>query len=222
MNCKLKDCTVLKNSTNVFLDYIDRHKYCMDYSPNQTIIFEGAKIDGVYVINDGIAKMVVKGHRGRPLIIRLLKKGEIIGHSADNKSRQPATITAVEPVSVCFWEKADFEKCIHSSKEIRNEVMATLKQEVKNMSDRSMRLVQMSVREKVADALLMIADAYQIKDDGLLHRIALSRQEISEMIGTSKAQTSKILQEFKAEGLLDIRPKTLAFFSFAKLRAIAG
>ncbi len=221
-DCLMKDCTILRNCTSEFLEYVNAKKFCMQYLPDQSIIFEGSSIDGVLVIYNGIVKIHVRGHRGKPFIVRLAKSGEILGHTADEYLKQPASVTAVEPTTVCFIEKSDFEKGLNNCPEIRAELMSVYKNEIKQFGYRTIHLVQMSVREKIAGALLHIAVAYKLKEGGSLKQVSLSREDISNMTGTTKEQVSKVMSEFHNENIIKTHRKHLSILQFAKLKAIAG
>lgn len=194
----------------------------MRYVPGQSIIREGSRIDGVYVIYEGIVKLHVKGRLGRDFILRLGKPGEIVGHTDDQLHKQSSSVTAVEPTTVCFIEYTDFEIGMKKCPSVQRELMSVFKNELKNIGNRTIQLVQMNVREKIADALLHIAEVYNLKEKGEPVEIALSRQEISDMTGTTKEQVSKIISEFKNDGFIDAHGKKISILNYNKLKAIAG
>ncbi len=194
----------------------------MSYKANQSIVFEGSSIDGVFIIYSGVVKIYVKGHNGKTFIVRLAKPGEIIGHAADHRLKQPFGATAVEPTTVCFIETLDFEKGFENCPGIRNELVSIFKNEIKYIGYRTIQLVQMSVREKIADALLYIAQVYGLKEGGKEKHIALSRQDISEMTGTTKEQVSKVISELRNESIISCQGKKLAILNHARLKEVTG
>lgn len=222
LNCNAKDCSILRSCPVEVLEYFDSKKYCMTYRPDQSIIREGSKIDGIYVVYDGIVKLHVKGRFGRDFIMRLGKPGDILGHADDREQRQPSSVTAVEPTTVCFIERTDFEQGMKKCSTVQGELMSVFKNELKNVGQRTIQLVQMNVREKIADAILHIAEVYGIKEGSTAVEISLSRQEISDMTGTTKEQVSKIISEFRADGLIDAHGKKISILNYKGLRKVAG
>ncbi len=194
----------------------------MTYSPKQLIIHEGSKIDGVYVIYEGIVKMHVKGRFGRDFILRLGRPGDMLGHTEEEEQKQSSSVTAVEPTVVCFIELSDFELGMKHCHEVQRGLMAIFRNELKGIRQRTIRLVQMDVREKIADALLHIAEVYGIKEAGRPVEISLSRQEISEMTGTTKEQVSKIISELKADKIIDAQAKKISILNHGQLMNLTG
>jgi CRP/FNR family transcriptional regulator len=222
VDCNAKDCSILRSCPVEILQYFDKKKYCMTYRPDQYIIREGSKIDGVYVVCEGIVKMHVKGRFGRDFIMRLGKPGDILGHADDREQRQSSSVSAVEPTTVCFIERNDFEQGMKQCTAVQRELMLVFKNELKNVWQRTIQLVQMNVREKIADALLHIAEVYGIKEGNPPIEISLTRQEISDMTGTTKEQVSKIISEFRADDLIDAHGKKISILNYKGLKKVAG
>ncbi|MFN8321735.1 MAG: Crp/Fnr family transcriptional regulator [Chitinophagales bacterium] len=221
-NCEVKDCSILRNCTPEFLRYIDEKKSCMQYQANQPIVFEGEITEGVFIIYNGIVKMHVKGHRGKIFVQRLAKSGEIIGHSSDQQMKQSSSVTTVTPTTVCFIENADFLKGIENCQGVRSELLSILKSEIKYVGNRTIQLVQMNVTEKIAESLLHIAHAYGLKEGGNAKHVALSRQDIADMTGTTKEQVSKVISDLRKENVIESSGKNLSILNRTRLKEIAG
>ncbi len=220
-NCDIINCTILKNCNDDALRILDKEKYYMTFMPNQVLFHEGSKTDGVYVIADGIVKIHIKGHKGRQFILRLAKTGSIVGHTADKDGKQPAAVTAIVPTRVCFIETKHLDHCVDMCLPIQHEMLETVKLELKYINEHAVRLLQMTVREKIAETLVQIALAYGLDKCNLAAQIALSRQDISDMSGTTKEQVSKVMSELSKEGIIKTRGKTLQVLNYEKLRALA-
>jgi len=220
--CNVTDCSIFKKSNLEFLKLIDGKKTCTKYGKNQPIIFEGSQIDGVYMINSGVAKVHIKGYKGRPLILRLIKQGDISGHIPDTQNRQPVSITAVEETGVCFIENYDFEAMLSKSATAQKELMTAIKEELKEVEIRAIQLAQMNVREKIAGTILHILDTYLPDKSGKQVHINLSRQDIADLSGTTKEQVSKTFSDFGKENLIAVKGKSIRIIEYKKLENIAG
>ncbi|MBA3901327.1 MAG: winged helix-turn-helix domain-containing protein [Bacteroidetes bacterium] len=75
------------------------------------------------------------------------------------------------------------------------------------------------VREKVADALLYLVKKFKTDHSHCLN-ISLSRQDIADLAGTTKEQVSKILAEFKEDGVLELDKKRILIPDCEKLKEI--
>ena len=219
--CNVTECSIFKKSNLEFLKLIDGKKTCITYNKNQPIIFEGSRLDGVYMINSGIAKVHVKGYKGRPLILRLIKPGDISGHLPDGQNRQPVSVTAVEETGMCFIENKEFDAMLENSVSARQELMDAVKQELKQLEMRAIQLAQMNVREKIVSAILHILKSYPNNNNGKAIHINLSRQDIADLAGTTKEQVSKTISDFGKENLIEAKGRSLKLIDYKKMETIA-
>lgn len=219
--CSARYCSILKNCERQFLEFIDNSKFCMTYAKGQQIIREGSQIDGVYFVSSGVAKIFVKGYRGRPLILSLAKAGSVLGHSTDELGKQQISVTAVEETSVCFIESKEYETICKLSPGVREDLTKIYQKELNLMHSRMVHLAQLNVREKVAEALLHIASTYLLEYSTEPFEVNLNRQDIGDLIAVSKEQVSKTLADFKQEQIVAVSGKKLQILNYNKLRSIA-
>ncbi len=220
--CPVRHCSFLSHSSPEQLEVIDKTKQCHRYSKGQRIISRNERSGSVMVIYEGIAKIHLEAHRGRSFILQLIKPGDIAGHLCDHHNRHGADVTAVEEVTVCELNLADLEKSHPSFEAFQKAFIDMYRQEIMALQERTIRLVQMNVREKVADALVRIADVYEAENGNGTMRISLNRQEISEMTGTTKEQVSRALGELRDLGIIEASGKSLRIIQPVELTTQAG
>jgi len=83
-------------------------------------------------------------------------------------------------------------------------------------------LSQLSVRERVAEALLKIKKAYCPSNEEKSIGVSLSRQDIADIAGTTKEQVSKNLADFKEEKIINLNNKEIVIENLNKLIFIAN
>jgi len=82
--------------------------------------------------------------------------------------------------------------------------------ELKKTENRLRNMAVMTVRDRVAEALILIMDNFSKKNGlGTILDINLSRKEIAEIAGTYPEQVSRYFSEFKDQGLIDLSGKTI-------------
>jgi CRP/FNR family transcriptional regulator len=136
-------------------------------------------------------------------------------------ARQPLAITAVEEVQACYLSAEGFRSILPDSPELRNEINKALLSEIRSIEQKALSLATNTVRERIAEALLHIAQVYQYKERGRSVHTHLDRQDIADMAGTTREQVSKVLAEFRRSGLIKFRAKHLKYFDLAGLRKVA-
>jgi CRP-like cAMP-binding protein len=78
------------------------------------------------------------------------------------------------------------------------------------------------VEQRVARALLrLVSQAGREVETGLLIDLSLSRQNLAEMTGTTLYTTSRLLSEWKRQGLVETGREQVIIRQLAALRAIA-
>lgn len=222
ITCRIKNCSVLKNCKPDILDELSDHKKYLSFKKGERLITEGDTSSAVYFIQTGIAKVELTGDNGRPLILRLIGEGTIFGHRINSvQNAQPLTIVAVDNMNVCQISLACYQELIKKSPELHVAITRSLLEEIHSLEIRSLHLAHLSVKEKIADALMQIASAYKYQQGGKSIHVQLDRQDIADMAGTTKEQVSKILAQFHDEGLIKFRARHFRFFDLMNLGNIA-
>jgi CRP/FNR family transcriptional regulator len=204
------------------LKEISEKKIVRSIKRGEKIFQEGKEAVNIAFIKSGVIKVEVNGKKNRPLIMRLAKEGDILGHRiADQNNHYPVSIVAVENSQVCFLATHHFQNLMDKSTDFRKAVIKAYLHEMKNTEMRAVHLVHKSVREKIACVLIHIAEVYKYHlNPGGIH-IHLSRQDFADLTGTTKEQVSKTLTDFKKEKLLRFRAKHFKTFDMEKLKATA-
>ena len=80
----------------------------------------------------------------------------------------------------------------------------------------------MSVRERIAEALLMVNGVFGKKDkkNRITLDIILTRQEIAEIAGTAQEQAIRMLSEFKRDHFIETEGKQIFLTNYDGLKNI--
>ena len=83
-------------------------KTAMTVKKGEPIFEEGEHVKGVFCIKDGVCKMTKLSSNGKDQIVKLVKKGELLGQRS-MISDEPANLSAValEDMQVCFIAKSE-------------------------------------------------------------------------------------------------------------------
>ncbi|HXH19257.1 MAG TPA: Crp/Fnr family transcriptional regulator [Chitinophagales bacterium] len=224
LDCVVRHCTVLKNCAPELLSQINSKRSRLLFRKGQPIASSRMYFSGVYVLSSGIAKIYRSGPKGRQFIFRLIKEGDLFGYRMNSEEPgQHLAVDAVEDCEVCYIEKNDFEKAVNESPEVRQQLLIFYHTELFELLSRTCHLMQMNVRERIADTLLYIFRTYQQYQKGRQEiRISLGRQDIADLAGTTKEQVSRTITEFKSLGIIRASGKSLGMTAPETLRAIAG
>lgn len=90
---------------------------------------------------------------------------------------------------------------------------------VQDKGKQMLQLAYSSVRKRVADALLQVANKFaQNTNDSCI--IKISRDDLAALVGTASETVSRMLADFKDEKLIDKKGSAINILSIEKLKDI--
>jgi CRP-like cAMP-binding protein len=186
------------------------------------IIFEeGENVNGIYCVKEGICKLTKLSPNGKDHIVKLVKKGELLGQRS-MISDEPVNLTAIamEDMQVCFVPKAEVMGFFNENNKFSMNVMQTICGDLKEADDHMVSLAQKNVKERLAETLLYLEDTFGKNKDGSVY-IQLSREELAGIIGTATESCIRLLSEFNKLGLISLESKKITILDRAKLKRLS-
>ncbi len=209
------ECSIQKKSIFYGIDERDISelnikKTCYFYKKGQIIFYEGKGALGIYCINSGRIKVYKIGSEGKEQIVRMVMPGEILGlRSVISGKPYSASATALDDSVCCFIGKRKFFKLIIKYPELSQRIMITLSHLLEGADNKITSLAQKSVRERVAESLLVLDDVFRSDQnpDGAI--ISLSREDLANLVGTATETVIRLLSEFKQDELIEIKGRKI-------------
>lgn len=175
----------------------------------ETVFDEGDALNGIYCIKDGICKLSKLSDNGKDQIVKLVKKGELLGQrSLISEESTNLSAVAVEDMQVCFIPKQEILQFFNENNQFSLNMMKSVCGDLKDADDNMVNLAQKTVKQRLAETLLKLESDFGIHEDGSL-KIQLSREEIAGMIGTATESCIRLLSEFNKEGWISLQGKKI-------------
>ena len=147
---------------------------------------------------------------GKEQIVRMAAPGDVLGYRAIlSGERYSASATALEDSNVCFVPKELFLSIVRKDGELSMDMMRLLSEDLRRAESTITHLAQKSVRERTAEALLFLKETYGLADDGETLNVSLSREELSNLVGTATETVVRFLKEFKDSGIVKLEGKKI-------------
>ena len=180
-------------------------KACSSYGRGSAIFSYGQYPRGVYCIHKGHVKLTRPTPDGREHILRLAGAGDLVGY-ASMISGEPYTLNcvAVEETSICFVPSDLILSIVRENTHLALRVMQDLSHELEDAERRVVEIAQKSIRERVAEALLVIKETFGVAEDGETLNSPLTREEIAGIVGSAQESVIRTLSEFKSDKLIEI------------------
>jgi CRP-like cAMP-binding protein len=186
------------------------------------VIFEeGDTINGIYCIKDGVCKLTKLSPNGKDHIVKLIKKGELLGQrSMISDEAVNLSAIALEDMEVCFIPKSEVMGFFDKNNQFSMNVMKTICGDLKEADDHMVNLAQKTVKERLAETLLYLLNTFGKNNDNTL-KIQLSREELASMIGTATESCIRLLSDFNKLGLVELSGKKIILKDINGLKKIA-
>jgi CRP/FNR family transcriptional regulator len=203
------------------LSKLTAQKTCAFFKKGQMLMHEGSRAAGVYCIHDGKVKLYRMGTEGREQIIRFAQGGDLIGYrSVLSGETLSASIEALTDTHACFVPKSTFFEFLGESPKFSLEMMRMTAHELGEASKLITNLAQKSVRERLAEVLMIMRDTFGETEEGNID-VTLTREEIASMVGTVTETAIRILSEFKDAGYVELRGRKIRIVEPRELLRIA-
>lgn len=212
------------NSLNVLsedeLNEISTKKTTFSFKKGDIIFEEGSHLNGVFCLKNGKCKVTKLSPNGKEQIVRFIKKGEMVGQrSVISGTIAHLTVTALEDMDACFIPKDEINNNFKNNAAFSLDVTKAICSDLDNANIAIANMAQKSVKERLADTLLLFKRTFGEDRDGFLN-IILTREEIANVIGTATESNIRLLSQFKKEGLIELKGKKIKILNEIKLKHI--
>ena len=175
-----------------------------DYDKGAVIFGEGDESDFLYTVATGRVKVFKTTARGTDVILELFGPGDPVGAVAVYESRKyPATAVALEPTSCMLVPRQAFFALLEAHPTLVRGLLVGLTHRLVELTNRLAELSGGRIEARLARFFLKLAgDIGQKRPDGIFIAIALSRQELADMIGTTIETAIRVMSRWGKEDIV--------------------
>lgn len=219
--CIVRQLSSLKELTKDELIRISACKTSKLIKKGDVLFDEGEYINGVFCIKDGVCKVTKMSTNGRDQIVKLVKKGDLLGErSLISGEAANLRATALNDLEVCFIPKAEIVRDLAQNHEFTMSMLKELAISLKEADNVIVDMAQKTVKQRLAETLLHLYKNYKTSENGALD-IQLSREDIANIIGTATESAIRLLSGFKKEGLIQLKGKEIYILKPKELERIS-
>ena len=189
-------------------------------SPKQIIYVEEDEPTHLYYLVKGQVKTYKRFKDGRELSSGLFHDGEFFGYESLCNgvlyNENAATLATSEIIQI---PKIHFLEYLLSHQAVSKTFIALLSESVQDKGKQMLQLAYSSVRKRVAEALLQVAEKFGGAESDSC-TIKISRDDLAALVGTASETISRMLADFKDEKLIDKTGNAINILSISKLRNV--
>ena len=192
------------------------------FKRGSVIYSEGDSAKGCYFLFSGVLKVFKTGIEGKEQIIKFAKPGNLIGfRSVLSKERACTSAKVIEDTIVCFIPGNVLTKLIRENSDFAMELMEITCRELDEANDYITDIAQKTVRERLAEILVHLESTFGLTEDNTL-KIALTREELANMVGTATQSVIRLLSEFKSDKLIELNGRKIKILNSKALKKVGG
>jgi CRP/FNR family transcriptional regulator, polysaccharide utilization system transcription regulator len=220
--CAVESNSLFRHLTKDEVEKINYEKDFRHYRRGDVLYQEGNRINGFYCINGGVIKVFKTGLDGKEQIIRFAKRGDIIAYRSVI-SNEPACTTAevIEDARVCFIPAEVLFLFVKTNPAFSFELMKLTCHELEEANSYITDIAQKTVRERLAEVLLHLIEEFGLDENNYL-KISLTREELSNIVGTATESVIRLLSEFKGDKLIELHGRKIKVLNAKGLEKISN
>jgi CRP/FNR family transcriptional regulator, nitrogen oxide reductase regulator len=194
-----------------------------EFDKGATLFSEGDESDTLYTVVSGRVKISKMTARGTDLILEIFGPGDPVGAVAVYESRvYPASAIALEPTSCLLIPRQAFFSLLETYPTLVRGLLIGLTHRLVELTNRLTELSGGRVEARLARFVLKLADDMgQRRPDGIFIPLALSRQEIADMIGTTIETSIRIMSRWSKENVVSTEKDGFLVVDRAALESVA-
>ena len=160
--------------------------------------------ESLFIIEEGSVRIYLPSAQGTDLTLAVLGPGDFFGDMAllDGMPRS-AGATALRETGTVALDRADFTAVIQSRPEAAMAVLASVAGRLRETNELAGDMAFLHLGARLAKKLLELAAAHGVqRPDGLLLDLALTQEELANMLGVTRESVNRHLSLFRREGVI--------------------
>jgi CRP/FNR family transcriptional regulator, cyclic AMP receptor protein len=184
------------------------------------IFSKGDPGNSLYAVMKGTVKISISSPDGRSAILNLIGEGEIFGEIAlfDNHART-ADASAHTNCEIFAIDRRDFLPFVRSQPTLAMKFIELLCMRLRWTSDQVEQVILQDLPGRLANALVRLTEKQKLAPDG--RTIAITQQEISEMVGMTRESINKQLRVWAGRNWVRLEHGAIVVLDDVPLLALA-
>jgi CRP-like cAMP-binding protein len=189
------------------------------YSPEQLT-------EVLFILKQGLVRLFRLSLTGKALTTAVVAPGTIFGEMAIIGQRMHDQFAeALEDCVICLMSKEDVRQLLLNDPRIAARIAETLGNRLAEMEQRLSDVVFKAVPQRIASTLLTLGRAEETRARWPFSRragdVRLTHEQLAELVGTSRETTTKVLDELRDQGWIELQRGKIVLLDLKALEAFA-
>jgi len=185
-----------------------------------TIFSKGDPGNSLFAVISGTVKISISSADGRNAILNLIGAGQIFGEMSvlDGQARS-ADATANTNCEIFAIDRREFLPFMRSQPELAMKFIELLCTRLRWTSDQVEQVILQNLPGRLAGALIRLTEKDKLAPEG--HTIAITQQEISEMVGMTRESINKQLRIWAGRNWVRLEHGAIVVLDTGALQVLA-
>ena len=224
LSCRLRSRSFFCELSQDSIEDFNQIKHAAVFPEHAVVLVEGQSPWGIFILCQGRAKLSTTSRDGKTLIVRLAEPGEVLGlHAVVTGGPYELTVETMQPCQLNFVGREDVLRCLQEHADASLHATQHLARDCSDSYNvvRSIGLSH-SVSERFARFLLETAEDGEVSNGTVRVRLAMTHEEISQLVGTSRETITRLLSEFRRHDMVELKGSMLIIHNRPALQSLVG
>jgi len=184
-----------------------RYMTLKSYERGDYLFFEEDAEPGIFILVEGLVKLIKETQDGKTIIVRLVFPGDVFGWIEWGRTHGSITYytaMAVLDSRVLYISNRDFINLAIKYPAVAIRMTCDATANLLQTYEILKSIASGRVEERIAKVLLELAEkAGTRKNDKIVIRLPLTRQDIAEMTGTTVETAIRVMSRWKKQGIIN-------------------
>ncbi len=176
-----------------------------------TIFSEGDPSNSLYILKNGLVKLICPSRAGRETILQILKPPDIFGELLLSGDKRAFTAVAVEDTIVTVISRESFSKLLSTVPTVTSNFIRVVSNRLAKVEKGLAESSHTWSYHRLAKVLLHLSEKYgeKVPSGGTLIKLHLTHEDLASLIGTTRETVTTQLNKFTRMGLLKRKARRL-------------
>ncbi len=218
------------SEVDIFCDLSDSEMDAMataapmqSYAPGELVYTPHQPVEALFILKRGRIRIFRISPDGRALTTAIIEPGTIFGEMVIVGQQMHGSFAeALDDVVVCVMSNADVRRLLLGDPRIAARISETLGRRLSDIEQRLSDAIFKSVPERIAATLVTLAGGQTARPLGRGVQVKLTHEQLAALAGTSRETTTKILNDYAAQGLVSLGRGRINVLALDRVRHAAG
>lgn len=198
---------------------INDNSMTVNHKKGESLFSEDKPVSHLMFLSSGLVKIFKDGLQKKSIILKIAGPGKYIGlFSVFYANRYHFSATAIEDSEVLYIGISALQEVLIENGLFAVQMMQLFSMEGMGLLDKLIYFPQKQVPGRLAEVLLFFSTDIYMKND---FDLPLSRQELADLVYSTKESVSRTLTEFKNDRMIEIDDRKIQLKSIDLLKILS-